>query len=136
MVAIACLASCISRTGASLDLALDQTCGGGTITNMEDITTGTVGPPITCSCIKLVDVPEMGYLTTDVDEQTGRVMPVRFKMATRVDTRAHVVSFFFSIVKCACLVGWVAVSVGGGNAWRTLVRTDVFVCALFNVAAR
>jgi hypothetical protein len=83
LVAIACLASCISRTGASLDrrdLALDQTCGGGTITNMEDITTGTVGPPITCSCIKLVDVPEMGYLTTDVDEQTGKVMPVHTRV--------------------------------------------------------
>jgi len=44
---------------------LTETCGAGTVMLMNDRDTGTVGPPVPCTEIKLVDVPEMGYLTTN-----------------------------------------------------------------------
>jgi len=43
---------------------LTETCGAGTVMLMEDRSQGTVGPPVPCSEIKLVDCPEMGYLTS------------------------------------------------------------------------
>ncbi len=50
-----------------------ETCGAGTITHLHDVTVGTVGPPVACCHIRLVDVPEMGYQHTDRDEHTGQV---------------------------------------------------------------
>mmetsp|Transcript_48374 Transcript_48374/g.35576 ORF Transcript_48374/g.35576 Transcript_48374/m.35576 type:complete len:198 (-) Transcript_48374:199-792(-) len=35
---------------------------------------GTVGPPITCNEVKLQDVPELGYLSSDKDSE-GRPLP-------------------------------------------------------------
>eukprot|EP01096_Ripella_sp_DP13-Kostka_P007122 TRINITY_DN2597_c0_g1_i2.p1 TRINITY_DN2597_c0_g1~~TRINITY_DN2597_c0_g1_i2.p1 ORF type:complete len:558 (+),score=305.92 TRINITY_DN2597_c0_g1_i2:292-1965(+) len=43
---------------------LTETCGAGTVMEMDDRARKCVGPPIPCCEIKLVDVPEMGYLTT------------------------------------------------------------------------
>ncbi len=50
-----------------------ETCGAGTITHLHDVTVNTVGPPVACCHIRLVDVPEMGYRHTDRDERTGQV---------------------------------------------------------------
>jgi long-chain acyl-CoA synthetase len=50
-----------------------ETCGAGTITHLHDVTVNTVGPPVACCHIRLVDVPEMGYCHTDRDERTGQV---------------------------------------------------------------
>lgn len=36
-----------------------------TITRMDDPTIGHVGAPLSCCEIKLVDIPEMHYMTTD-----------------------------------------------------------------------
>jgi hypothetical protein len=54
-------------------IAGPQTCGAGTITHLHDVTVGTVGPPVACCHIRLVDVPEMGYRHADRDEHTGQV---------------------------------------------------------------
>ena len=46
-----------------------ETCGACTVTHMDDPTNGHVGGPCVQSEIKLIDIPEMDYLTTDVDEE-------------------------------------------------------------------
>jgi len=47
---------------------LTETSGAGTITRIEDPSNGTVGGPDTSLELKLLDVPEMNYLSTDLDE--------------------------------------------------------------------
>ncbi|KAF0714139.1 Aste57867_4026 [Aphanomyces stellatus] len=39
--------------------------GASNITDIEDVTTGTVGAPMCCTEVKLISVPEMGYEVTD-----------------------------------------------------------------------
>ena len=52
-----------------------MTESGCTITRMDpgDKTLGCVGPPIACIEVKLVDVPEMNYLSTDRPHPRGEV---------------------------------------------------------------
>ncbi|UMM41877.1 hypothetical protein L5515_017942 [Caenorhabditis briggsae] len=40
---------------------LTETCGGGTIADIHDLSTGTVGPPLTCCEILLQEWAEAGY---------------------------------------------------------------------------
>jgi len=47
---------------------LTETCAGGTICHPEDRTYGRCGMPLPCCELKLVDVPDMGYKSTDTDE--------------------------------------------------------------------
>eukprot|EP01100_Stratorugosa_tubuloviscum_P000594 TRINITY_DN112_c0_g1_i1.p1 TRINITY_DN112_c0_g1~~TRINITY_DN112_c0_g1_i1.p1 ORF type:complete len:691 (-),score=333.19 TRINITY_DN112_c0_g1_i1:98-2170(-) len=44
---------------------LTETCGGGTIQELDEAICGRVGPPILCTEIKLTDVIDMGYRATD-----------------------------------------------------------------------
>eukprot|EP00339_Tiarina_fusa_P021669 CAMPEP_0117046374 /NCGR_PEP_ID=MMETSP0472-20121206/32067_1 /TAXON_ID=693140 ORGANISM="Tiarina fusus, Strain LIS" /NCGR_SAMPLE_ID=MMETSP0472 /ASSEMBLY_ACC=CAM_ASM_000603 /LENGTH=650 /DNA_ID=CAMNT_0004758705 /DNA_START=75 /DNA_END=2027 /DNA_ORIENTATION=+ len=44
---------------------LTESCGAGTVMQMDDHAQGTVGPPVPCVEIKLVDVEAMGYLTSN-----------------------------------------------------------------------
>ncbi|WIA09659.1 hypothetical protein OEZ85_009046 [Tetradesmus obliquus] len=44
-----------------------------TITRMDDPTIGHVGAPLSCCEIKLVDIPEMHYMTTDQPHPRGEV---------------------------------------------------------------
>eukprot|EP01120_Amphizonella_sp_Union-15-10_P015924 TRINITY_DN8281_c0_g1_i1.p1 TRINITY_DN8281_c0_g1~~TRINITY_DN8281_c0_g1_i1.p1 ORF type:complete len:703 (-),score=113.98 TRINITY_DN8281_c0_g1_i1:13-2121(-) len=43
---------------------LTETCSAGTVMDLEDLSNNTIGPPLGCCEIKLVDVPEMNYFTT------------------------------------------------------------------------
>eukprot|EP01104_Vermistella_antarctica_P013391 TRINITY_DN4039_c0_g1_i1.p1 TRINITY_DN4039_c0_g1~~TRINITY_DN4039_c0_g1_i1.p1 ORF type:complete len:751 (-),score=233.67 TRINITY_DN4039_c0_g1_i1:84-2207(-) len=52
---------------------LTETCGGGTVQELDDFDNGRVGPPITSTEIKLVDCPEMGYLSTNKPRPQGEV---------------------------------------------------------------
>jgi len=44
---------------------LTETCAGATLALLADTTVNHVGPPIACCEIKLIDVPEMEYLSTN-----------------------------------------------------------------------
>jgi len=53
---------------------LTETCGGGTLMMFEDITSYLcVGPPLTCSELKLVDTPELNYRSSDRPNPRGEV---------------------------------------------------------------
>jgi long-chain acyl-CoA synthetase len=54
-----------------------QTEGGGSciMCNIKDINVGRIGGVANTLELKLVDLPEMGYLTTDVNPKTGLVEP-------------------------------------------------------------
>lgn len=45
-----------------------ESTGGSFITNLHDPTTGHVGGPTVCTEFKVIDVPEMKYLSTDKDK--------------------------------------------------------------------
>jgi long-chain acyl-CoA synthetase len=49
---------------------LTETCGAGNVMMMDDRTQGTVGPPVPCVEVKLIDAPEMGYFAKN---NTGEV---------------------------------------------------------------
>lgn len=51
-----------------------ETCGASFLTDQRDPNTGIVGGPTTTIEVKLMDVPDMNYLSTDVDEQ-GKPTP-------------------------------------------------------------
>jgi len=42
-----------------------ETCAGATLTLAHDLIPGNVGIPLSCAEIKLVDIPEMNYYSTD-----------------------------------------------------------------------
>mmetsp|Transcript_5450 Transcript_5450/g.8048 ORF Transcript_5450/g.8048 Transcript_5450/m.8048 type:complete len:712 (+) Transcript_5450:57-2192(+) len=42
---------------------LTETCGGGTVQDFDSYSTGNVGLPLLCSEIRLVDVPDMNYVS-------------------------------------------------------------------------
>ena len=49
-------------------------CGAAaTITQLGDTSTGHVGGPMPCNDVKLVDVPELGYRTTDQPYPRGEL---------------------------------------------------------------
>eukprot|EP00762_Andalucia_godoyi_P006006 ANDGO_00058.mRNA.1 Fatty acyl-CoA synthetase B len=56
----------------SIGYGLTETSAGGTISYPTDLHVGRIGPPIRSAEIKLLDIPEMGYLTTDA-EPSGEV---------------------------------------------------------------
>jgi long-chain acyl-CoA synthetase len=52
---------------------LTETCGGGTLMHYQDHSLGRVGPPVPGAEIKLVDVAEMGYKSSDFPYPRGEV---------------------------------------------------------------
>ncbi|KAF9973241.1 hypothetical protein BGZ73_003515 [Actinomortierella ambigua] len=50
-----------------------ENCGGGTVVSFGEVTLGHVGPPTPSSEIKLVDVPELNYFSTDEPFPRGEI---------------------------------------------------------------
>eukprot|EP00993_Chasmostoma_nieuportense_P003766 NODE_446_length_2227_cov_20.143810_g414_i0.p1 GENE.NODE_446_length_2227_cov_20.143810_g414_i0~~NODE_446_length_2227_cov_20.143810_g414_i0.p1 ORF type:complete len:707 (+),score=132.48 NODE_446_length_2227_cov_20.143810_g414_i0:63-2183(+) len=48
-----------------------ETCAAATVTHMNDFSTGHVGGPLSCNEIRLVSVPDMGYLVTNTTHGQG-----------------------------------------------------------------
>jgi len=61
---------------------LTETCGGGTLMHIDDVSLGAVGAPLPGAEIKLIDVPEMGYLSSN-EPQRGEVWIKGPMVATR-----------------------------------------------------
>uniref|UniRef100_A0A7N6BXP7 long-chain-fatty-acid--CoA ligase n=1 Tax=Anabas testudineus TaxID=64144 RepID=A0A7N6BXP7_ANATE len=53
---------------------LTETCGAGTITEVEDISTGRVGAPLICCEIRLRDWAEGGYTSNDKPNPRGEIL--------------------------------------------------------------
>lgn len=53
---------------------LTETCGAGTVTDVDDMTTGRVGPPLTCCEIRLRDWEEGNYLSTNKPYPQGEIL--------------------------------------------------------------
>ena len=53
-----------------------ETSAGGTFTLPHEVESGSVGPPIACSMIKLVDVPEMKYYSKNDEGEVRRMCSV------------------------------------------------------------
>ncbi|XP_026044344.1 long-chain-fatty-acid--CoA ligase 4 [Astatotilapia calliptera] len=53
---------------------LTETCGAGTITEVEDISTGRVGAPLICCEIRLRDWAEGGYTSKDKPNPRGEIL--------------------------------------------------------------
>jgi len=52
---------------------LTETCSGGTVADTRDIAVSQIGAPLGCNELKLVDVPDMKYLSTDLPHPRGEV---------------------------------------------------------------
>ena len=52
-----------------------ESCAGMLLSNANDVRTGHVGGPGYANEIKLVDVPELGYTSKDIDEASGVWQP-------------------------------------------------------------
>eukprot|EP01129_Flabellula_baltica_P014868 TRINITY_DN725_c0_g1_i1.p1 TRINITY_DN725_c0_g1~~TRINITY_DN725_c0_g1_i1.p1 ORF type:complete len:662 (-),score=170.38 TRINITY_DN725_c0_g1_i1:549-2534(-) len=52
---------------------LTETCGGGSVMELNDFTVGEAGPPIVSVKIKLLDCPEMGYTSDDKPYPRGEI---------------------------------------------------------------
>ena len=50
--------------------------GGGTGMSIHDPISGHIGPPLACAEVKLIDVPEMEYYTSDKGEWEGEIVPM------------------------------------------------------------
>ncbi|KAJ0024546.1 hypothetical protein Pint_08185 [Pistacia integerrima] len=53
---------------------LTETCAGGTFSEVDDMSVGRAGAPLSCSFIKLVNWSEGGYLTTDLPMPRGEIV--------------------------------------------------------------
>lgn len=51
-----------------------ESCGGATVTHPNDTGSGYVGGPIACCKIKLADIPEMEYYSTDKPYPRGEIL--------------------------------------------------------------
>lgn len=53
---------------------LTETCGAGTVTDVNDMSTGRVGPPLTCCEIRLRNWEEGNYLNTNKPYPQGEIL--------------------------------------------------------------